>query len=81
MRHHPSCWNKVLAKLGFRRVSRRYKRQAAPWGRMSRIEALEERRVLASDVNLVPTWFGVTPGNVGDPDHATSLQLHYSIEN
>jgi RHS repeat-associated protein len=48
MRHHPSCWNKVLAKLGFRRVSRGHKRQAAFAGRLSRIESLESRQMLTA---------------------------------
>ena len=53
MRHHPSCWNKVLAKLGFRRVPRRYKRQAAFGGRLSRIESLEARQMMTVTVNTL----------------------------
>ncbi len=53
MRHHPSCWNKVLAKLGFRRVPGRYKRQAAFSGRLSRIESLEARQMLTVTVNTL----------------------------
>lgn len=53
MRHHPSCWNKVLAKLGFRRVTRRYKHQAAFAGRMSRIEPLESRQMMTVTVNTL----------------------------
>lgn len=53
MRHHPSCWNKVLAKLGFRRVLRHQPR-AAFCGRMSRIEALESRQMMtAATINTV----------------------------
>lgn len=54
MRHHPSCWNKVLAKLGFRRVPR-HKRHAAFGARMSRIESLETRQMLAGNTYPVTT--------------------------
>ena len=53
MRHHPSCWNKVLAKLGFRRVLQPRQR-AAFRGRMSRIEELESRQMMtAATVNTL----------------------------
>jgi hypothetical protein len=55
MRHHPSCWNKVLAKLGYRRVIRRQKRRSTPWGRQSRIESLETRQMLAGDTYTITT--------------------------
>ena len=54
MRHHPSCWNKVLAKLGFRRIPRR-QRQAAFGGRLSRMEALESRQMMAGDTYTLTT--------------------------
>ncbi len=52
MRHHPSCWNKVLAKLGFRRVLRPQHR-AAFRGRLSRIENLEARQMMTVTVNTL----------------------------
>lgn len=53
MRHHPSCWNKVLAKLGFRRIARRPKRQADLGRRLSRIESLEVRQMLTVTVDTL----------------------------
>lgn len=54
MRHHPSCWNKVLAKLGFRRVPRP-KHRTALGGRLSRFESLEARQLLAAHTYVVTT--------------------------
>ena len=53
MRHHPSCWNKVLAKLGFQRVLQRHPRQAAWRGRLSRIEPLEARQMMTVTVDTL----------------------------
>ncbi len=53
MRSHPSCWNKTLAQLGFRR-----KRRKAPkhdqLRRRSLFEALEQRQMLSGDPLLDP---------------------------
>ena len=55
MRHHPTCWNKVLAKLGFRRVRSARKATSNDWRRISQIEPLEARQYLAADTYIVTT--------------------------
>src|SRR5688572_8025348 len=50
MRHHVSCWNKTLTKLGFRRLARR-PRPHTNIRRVSRIEPLETRQMLAITVD------------------------------
>ena len=44
MRHHPICWSRTLAKLGFRRRVRKVKPQ---WFRSMRMEPLETRQMLS----------------------------------
>lgn len=68
MRHHPSCWNKVLAKLGYRRVVRRQKRRSTPWGRQSRIESLETRQMLAGDTYTITTLTDVAIAGTATDD-------------
>lgn len=48
MRSHPSCWNKTLAQLGFRRRSRRQIPKDF-LKRRSLFESLEERQLLSAD--------------------------------
>ena len=87
MRHHPSCWNKVLAKLGFRRVSRPQKRQAAFRGRLSRIEPLEVRQLLSITVNtLVDEDNGIADGQISlreaiaaAPVNGNIVEFHSSL--
>ena len=67
MRHHPSCWNKVMAKLGFRRISRP-KHRTAFGGRLSRLEALESRQMMTAAI--VNTLADVSDG----ADAYTSLR-------
>ena len=45
MRHHPICWSRTLAKLGFRRRVRKAKPQ---WFRSMRMEPLETRQMLST---------------------------------
>jgi hypothetical protein len=53
MKSFPSCWNKTLAQLGFRRKRRRY---SSKWqyGRRSLFEGLEVRHMLTSAPVLDP---------------------------
>lgn len=56
MRSFPSCWNKTLAQLGFRRVKqKKASKQQKQWQRQSRIESLEPRQMLAADTYVVST--------------------------
>lgn len=53
MRSFPSSWSNTLSTLGLRRRRRRARRTATRWGRISALESLEERTLLA-----VATWDG-----------------------
>ncbi len=68
MRSHPSCWNKTLAQLGFRR-----KRRKAPkhdqFRRRSLFEALEQRQMLSGDPLLDPATEEPIQFVASDPEY------------
>ena len=49
MRSYPSCWNKTLAQLGFRRKRRKTSKRQDLYNRRSLFERLEERQMLSGD--------------------------------
>ncbi len=56
MRSYPSCWNKTLAQLGFRRKRRKSHPKESPrFHRRHRLECLESRQMLAADTLWVDT--------------------------
>ncbi len=69
MRHFPSCWNKTLAQLGFRRTRRNVKRKRNEFKRSSRIESLEARQMLTANFDyLVDTLIDELDQSTSDGD-------------
>ena len=52
MRSYPSCWNKTLTQLGFRRKKRKKTRKTDSMNRRSLFESLEARQMLAADYTV-----------------------------
>ena len=64
MRSHPSCWNKTLAQLGFKRKLRKKSKQQVSHSRRSLFENLEPRQMLSvNGSDLVAHWAFDTRAN------------------
>ena len=68
MRSCPSCWNKTLAQLGFKRKKRKASRQRDLMSRRSLFENLEQRQMLAADFTVT------TAADTIDTDNVLSLR-------
>lgn len=74
MRSHPSCWNRTLTRLGFKRKRRRKKNRYTYSRRRSLFESLEQRQMLTSNTVEVDT-----ATNVVSDDGLTSLQEAFDL--
>ena len=70
MRSFPSCWNKTLAQLGFKRKPRKRSKGCDRYRRRSLFESLEPRQMLAADLT-VDTLLDTSDG--GDTTSITTL--------
>ena len=64
MRSFPSCWNKTLTQLGFKRKRRKQNKRADRFSRRSLIESLEPRQMLAADFIVDTLADGINVGGV-----------------
>ena len=83
MRSFPSCWNKTLAQLGFKRKNRKNKKSIECYCRRSLFENLEARQILAADV-IVDLCEGVQDCDINLRDaiaaasHGARIDLAFS---
>ena len=81
MRSHPSCWNKTLAQLGFKRKRRKVTRKQDLFRRRSIFQVLEERQMLSGDplFDLSSDAIVVTAPSTEGPIKLTPLGPQYVL--